>query len=119
MDEVQEDLRRQHQALQAEIKELREQMKLNQDPGRMQLIQELISVRLPLVHLSCVLLNYVRIPGTRNTNIPHSRKGYRERGDCEGHHEGYPEVGSCKGKPQREHHSFAAVRHARLAFCLF
>ena len=45
MEAVQEKLVQQERELQAEIELLREELRKDQDPSRMQLIQEMISVR--------------------------------------------------------------------------
>lgn len=47
LETVQSKLAQDEQDLAAEIRELQEELRLQQDPGKMQIIQEMISVRQP------------------------------------------------------------------------
>jgi len=49
---VQDNLKQQQRELQAEILSLQHELQKNQDPGRMQLIQELISVSTPIISIN-------------------------------------------------------------------
>ena len=54
LDVVQAQLAKDEQDLQNEIAQLQEELRLQQDPGRMQLIQEMISVCLREAWISCL-----------------------------------------------------------------
>ena len=56
---VQAQLAKDEQDLQNEIAQLQEELRLQQDPGRMQLIQEMISVCLREAWVSCLYLCFV------------------------------------------------------------
>ena len=59
LDVVQAQLAKDEQDLQNEIAQLQEELRLQQDPGRMQLIQEMISVCLREAWVSCLYLCFV------------------------------------------------------------
>lgn len=59
LENIQAKLETNRQAIQSELDELFEQLQQNQDPNRMQIIQELISVCL------CILLSFLNIPSSR------------------------------------------------------
>ena len=106
IEDVQKRLETDAQRLQAEIDDLRREMAINQDPNRMQLIQEMISLCVPLQVsqlYQCVIL------GLDGTNVAYTRESYRVRGRCEEHNEGHPNVGSGEEEPHTQHDDFEEV----------
>lgn len=78
VENVQGHLAEDYQALEAEIASLRAQLRSDQDPNRMQLIQSMISV---CVHLRCVssagpyfLIVYEL--GTHGPDVPYTRESF-------------------------------------------
>ena len=67
MEAVQEKLVQQERELQAEIELLREELRKDQDPSRMQLIQEMISVR------ACIISG-----SEKNIQVEHMPRIYHE-----------------------------------------
>lgn len=87
VESIQARLAEQQQRLQDEIHLLRAELKANQDPGRMHLIQEMISVRRhPNFLLSSAPMLF---QGLAWSNVAHKREGYRIGGGCTECNEGY------------------------------
>ena len=74
---VQAQLAKDEQDLQNEIAQLQEELRLQQDPGRMQLIQEMISVCLREAWILVYILMLCYALGSSGTDVSHQRKGYR------------------------------------------
>jgi len=89
LDVVQVQLAKDEQDLQNEITQLQEELRLQQDPGRMQLIQEMISVRLDAWSLAHIRLFFDSAPGSFGTDVSHPRKGHRIRSHRPRHYQRY------------------------------
>lgn len=74
---VQAQLAKDEQDLQNEIAQLQEELRLQQDPGRMQLIQEMISVCLREAWILVYILMLCYALGSSGTDVSHQGKGYR------------------------------------------
>lgn len=98
--------------LQREIDALQVELKQNQDPTRMHLIQEMISVRVQVAttHTIC---HISRFTGSFWSNVPHTRKSNRVGGCCTKHHEGHSSTRSRKEKSYPQHDNFEKTANAR------
>ena len=72
------------QELQKEVDALQSELKVSQDPERMSVIQEMISVGFLIIWFS-LLYTYSHI-GLTGPNVTYSREGNRVRGSCEEYH---------------------------------
>jgi hypothetical protein len=72
------------QELQKEVDALQSELKISQDPERMSVIQEMISVGI-LINWLLGIYTYPLV-GLTGPNVTYSREGNRVRGSCEGYH---------------------------------
>lgn len=92
-----------HQELQKEVDTLQAELRVSQDPERMSVIQEMISVLMNLPSFRDLNLIRRLLLGSAWTNVPHQGKGHRVGGCGKGHHEGYPSAGPGKEEPYYKH----------------
>jgi hypothetical protein len=79
-----------------EIEALQEELRLQQDPGKMQLIQEMISVRDDKVCIGKLLKVAV---GPTRPDVSYPREGDRIRSYCSQYYQGYTSPRPCQGEP--------------------
>jgi len=101
-----------HQELQKEVDTLQAELRVSQDPERMSVIQEMISVPMNLSSFRDPNLIRRSLLGSAWTNVPHQGKGHRVGGCGTGHHEGYPSAGPGKEEPYYEHDHNEAIADA-------
>ncbi len=77
LDAIQAQLARDEQDLREEIARLQDELRLQQGHGRIQLIQEMISVCPDALILCTILMNCYLCAGPFGSNVSHPGKGYR------------------------------------------
>ena len=98
--------------MQQEVDNLAELLKQDQDPERMQLIQENISVCME--HSLCSFdAPFNRTAGPLDANDTNTRKGHRIRGNRAKHDEGNPDVGHCEEESYVQYDCPQAISDAR------
>lgn len=113
IDAVKTKLAQNELELQREVDSLREELKKDQDPGRMHLIQEMISVSIALSSFSCSCLT--RPLGSAWSNVANTRKGHRVGSRRKEYHQRYTSVGSCEEEFDIKHDYFEEITDARCA----
>lgn len=110
LDAVQAKLAQDERELQAEIDALEEALKRDQDPGRMQLIQEMISVWIAFLRI-CIGCSKLPI-GSPRANVAHTRESVGIRSRSAEYHKGYTSSGSRKKKSYSEHDDVETATNA-------
>lgn len=112
LQDVQSQLADTQQQLQEEIDGLQAELKRNQDPERMTIIQEMISVCLQVSSIYSRKSNSL-IQGPPRTNVAHPREGYGIRGCSAQHNEGHPGPRPREEKPDTQHDNDQEAADAR------